>query len=155
MNSSAWHSHVGHLFSPLTLPRKSALWMGRVLSAIPILMMGFSATMKLIHAPQMASVWVNKFGWLESSMTAIALVELGCAILFMIPNTAVLGAILMASFFGGAFSTHLRIGDGAGGVVPILLAVLAWLGLYLRDERLRALVPLRGLWRETTRIAAP
>jgi hypothetical protein len=115
-------------------------------------MMGFSATMKLAHAPHMVATWVNRLGWPERMMTPVAIIELLCALLFVIPRTAVLGAILVASFFGAAFGAHLRIGDGGGGIVPIMLGVLAWLGLYLRDERLRVLVPLRGLRRQTARL---
>jgi uncharacterized membrane protein YphA (DoxX/SURF4 family) len=142
-------SHAGHVVMPLPAPKKWELWLGRILSALPVLMMGFSGAMKLSHAPQMVEGWVNKFGWPENLMTPIGLLELACAIVFVIPRTAVLGAILVASYLGAAFATHLRIGDGGSGVVPILLAVFAWLGLYLRDERLRVLVPLRNLRRET------
>jgi len=108
---------------------------------------------KLVHAPQMVASWVNKFGWPENLMTPVALIEIACAILFAIPRTAVLGAIFVASYFGAAFASHLRVGEGGAGVVPILLAVLAWLGLYLRDERLRVLLPLRTVWREPVRMA--
>ena len=156
MNSTAASRvDAGHVFTPFATPKKWQLWLGRVLSAVPVLMMGFAGTMKLTHAPQMVEGWVNKFGWPESLMTPVGLTEIACAIVFLIPRTAVLGAILVASFFGAAFATHLRIGEGGAGVVPILLAVLAWLGLYLRDERLRALVPLRGLGRETDAARSP
>ena len=144
--TSAAHVHPGH-FMPVGTPKKSALWGGRIISAIPVLMMGFSAIMKLTHAPQMVSVWASRFGWPESLMTAVGLVEIACVVVYAIPRTAVLGAILMSSFLCAAFATHLRIGD-PGGLVPLLLAVLAWLGLYLRDERLHVLLPIRGMWRE-------
>jgi hypothetical protein len=117
-------------------------------------MMGFSATMKLTHAPQMVSTWTTRLGWPESMMTPVALIEIACAIVFVIPRTAVLGAILVASFFGAAFASHLRIGDASGGIIPIVLAVLAWVGLYLRDERLRVLAPLRHSWRAPARLTA-
>lgn len=150
----ASHLHAGHVFAPVATPRKSARWGGRLLSAVPVLMMGLSATMKLAHAPQMVFTWVNRLGWSETTMTPVALIELACAILFVIPRTAVLGAISVASYFGAAFAAHLRIGEGSSGVVPIVLAVLAWLGLYLRDERLRVLLPLRVLWREPARLTS-
>jgi len=133
---------------PVGTPKKSALWGGRVVSAVPVLFMGFSAIMKLSHAPQMVSFWVSRFGWPERLMTPIALVEIACIVLYVIPRTAVLGAIVVSSFLAAAFASHLRIGDPAGGTVPLLLAVLAWLGLYLRDERLHVLLPTRAMWRE-------
>jgi DoxX-like family len=153
MTTSASHVHAGHVFTPVATPRKTASWGGRVLSALPVLMMAFSATMKLMHAPQMVSTWVSRLGWPESTMTPVAIIELSCAIIFVIPRTAVIGAILVASFFGGAFAAHLRIGDPGSGVVPIVLGVLAWVGLYLRDERLRGLVPLRRVPKDTVRLS--
>ena len=148
------HAAPGHFLSPLAAPKKWQLWLGRALSAVPVLMMTFAGIMKLLHSPQMAAGWVNQFGWPENLMAVVGLIELSCALLFAIPRTAVFGAILVAAFFGGAFVSHLRIGDGGGGVVPIVLAVLAWVGLYLRDERLRSLVPLRRPRRETPQLAA-
>jgi hypothetical protein len=152
MSTLAAPSH-SHILTPLAPPKKWEVWVGRVLSALPILVMGLAGTMKLMHAPPMVTNWENKFGWPEHLMTPIALTELACALLFAIPRTAVLGAILMASYLGGAFATHLRVGDGGSGVVPIVLGVFAWLGLYLRDERLRSLLPLRGLGRESAPLA--
>jgi hypothetical protein len=149
MSTFAAPSH-GHILTPFAAPKKWEMWIGRVLSALPVLMMSFSAMMKLTHAPPMMATWENKFGWPEHLMTPIALTELACALLFAVPRTAVLGAILVASYLGGAFATHLRVGDGASGVIPILLAVFAWLGLYLRDDRLRSLLPLRNLSRQAT-----
>jgi hypothetical protein len=153
MTTFASHPHA-HVLTPFASPKKWELWVGRILSALPILMMLFSATMKLTHAPQMVSTWVNRLGWPESAMTPVALTEITCALLFALPRTAVLGAILVASYLGGAFAAHVRIDDARSGIVPIVLIVFAWLGLYLRDERVRALLPLRNLWRESRATAA-
>jgi hypothetical protein len=150
--TSVSHIEGSDFLTPLAAPKKWQLWLGRVLSAVPVSMMTFAGVMKLTHAPQMVTSWVNQFGWPERLMTPIAVIELSCAVLFAIPRTAVLGGILVAAFFGGAFTSHLRAGDAGGGIVPIVLGVLAWIGLYLRDERLRSLLPLRGLRRETTRL---
>jgi hypothetical protein len=122
--------------------KKWILWTGRVLSALPAIMMGLSASMKLAHAPQFVEVWVSKLGWQEGSLTGIGLLELACVIVYLIPRTAVLGAILMGGYLGGAVATHLRIGDPGFGT-PLVLGILAWAGLFLREERLRALLPLR------------
>ncbi len=119
------------------------IWTSRVLSAVPVLMLVMSGFMKLSHSPEILKMWTETHGFPATTLTPVALLEIGFAILYAIPRTSVLGAILVAAYLGGAFSAHLRIDDVAGGITPIVLAVLAWAGLYLRDERIRALLPLR------------
>src|SRR2546423_2702808 len=123
-------------------PKKWILWTGRILSAIPILMMVMSATMKFMRPPQVVDSFVRQFGYPESDLLILGAVELTCALLFAIPRTAFLGAILVTGYLGGAIATHVRIGDPAF-VSPLALGIFAWAGLYLRDHRLRALIPLR------------
>jgi hypothetical protein len=120
---------------------RKMLWTGRVLSALPVLTMLFSASLKLSHAPQFLALWTGKFGYAETQIVPIALLEIVCAVVYAIPRTAVFGAILITGYLGGAVATHVRVGDHF--VIPVVLGVLAWLGVYLRDDRLRALVPLR------------
>jgi hypothetical protein len=122
-------------------PGKARLWAGRVVSALPVLMLLASATMKLTHAPQVVEQFVGKFGYPESSITPIAVVEILCAILYAIPQTSVLGAVLVTGYLGGATATHVRVGDSF--VAPVVLGVIVWAGLYLRDERIAALLPVR------------
>ncbi len=117
------------------------LWTGRVLSALPVLGLLMSASMKLIHPPQVVSMFVDKLGYQESMLRGLAVVEICCAILYAVPKTAVLGAILLTGYLGGAVATHVRVSDAF--VIPIVLGVAIWAGLFLRDERLRALLPLR------------
>ena len=117
------------------------LWTGRILSAIPVLMMAVSASMKFAHPPSVVE-GMNKFGYPESTLLALGVLELGSALIYLIPRTAVLGAILMTGFLGGAIATHVRIGD-AGWYTALILGIFVWAGLYLRDERIRALLPLR------------
>jgi hypothetical protein len=124
--------------------KKWVVWASYVLSALPALLMVFSASMKLTHSPQVVDQFVGKFGYPESSLTGIGLLEIACVVVYVIPRTAVLGAILMAGYLGGAVATHVRIGDPSF-VMPALLGVFAWAGVYLRDDRLRALLPLRAL----------
>jgi hypothetical protein len=128
------------------LPGESArpkwqLWLGRVLSAPPVLLMLMSAAMKFSHSPAVTDVFVGKLGYPEGSLTAIGLLEVFCAAVYAVPQTAVLGAVLLTGYLGGAIATHVRVGDPFAG--PALLGVLAWAGLYLRDERLRAFLPIR------------
>ncbi|HEY4016928.1 MAG TPA: DoxX family protein [Polyangiaceae bacterium] len=117
-------------------------WVGIVLSVVPSLLMLFSGVMKLTHNPGVVEAFAGKFGYRgESTLTVIGLLEVGCVVVYAIPRTMVLGAILMTGYLGGAVATHVRIGDPSF-VMPFLLGVFAWGGLYLRDARIRALLPL-------------
>ncbi|MBS2020247.1 MAG: DoxX family protein [Deltaproteobacteria bacterium] len=122
------------------LPRWQ-LWAGRVMTALPALMLSFSAFMKLSHAPGFVAMWTEKLGYPERVLSAVGIVELLCVALYVVPRTSVLGAVLVSAYLGGAVTSHVRMGDPF--FVPILLGVLAWGGLWLRDERVRALLPFR------------
>jgi hypothetical protein len=122
-------------------PSKAAIWTGRVLSALPVLLMVFSASLKLSRTPA-AVEGFSRFGYAEHLLVPLGIVELSCVVLYLIPQTAVLGAILMTGYLGGAVATHFRVRDPSF-ILPALLGVIAWLGLYLREPRLRALAPLR------------
>jgi len=117
------------------------LWTGRVLSALPVLMLAFSAVLKFAKPPAVMEGFTH-LGYPASLALALGILELGCAILYAIPRTTVLGAILMTAYLGGATATHVRIGEPF--YIPVLLGVLVWGGLFLRDVRLRALLPLRS-----------
>jgi hypothetical protein len=127
---------------PARPSKKSMVWAGRIVSALPILALGMSGFMKLSHAPQLAGLMSGHLGFAESALTGIGLLELFCIALYAIPATSVLGAVLVSAYLGGAVASHVRVGDAY--VVPILLAALAWLGLYLRDARIRKLLPFRA-----------
>ena len=122
-------------------PRKALLWTGRVISVLPALGLLLSAAMKLSHGPAAVAMFTNKLGYQESSLTAIGILELACTALYLIPQTAFLGALLLTGYLGGAIATHVRIGEPFG--IPLVMGVLVWLGLYLRESRLKALAPLR------------
>ena len=98
--------------------------------------------MKLTHNPQLVEQFTGKFGFQASLLTALAILEAACVALYVIPPTAVLGAILLTGYLGGAVVTHLRVGDAF--LPPLILGIFVWAGLYLREDRLRALVPLRS-----------
>jgi hypothetical protein len=129
---------VSHV--PLSLPMWR-LWTGRALSGLPVLMLLLSASMKLSHLPMVVETFVGKLGYPASMLPALAVLELFCTIVYVVPRTAVLGAVLLTGYLGGAVATHVRVGEAF--VIPLLLGVLLWAGLYLRDERIRALLPLR------------
>jgi DoxX-like protein len=120
---------------------KIMYWAGWVISAIPILMLTGSAVGKFIKPDEVVKGF-NDLGWPDSLALALGIAELASTIIYAIPKTAVLGAILVTGYMGGAIATHVRIGELF--VVQALLGVAVWLGLYLRDSRLRALIPLRS-----------
>jgi hypothetical protein len=123
---------------------KKMLWAGRIISALPVLALLFSGVLKLAK-PEPVVVEFGRLGYAESAALTIGILELGCTVIYLIPRTSVLGAILMTGYLGGAVATHVRIGDPFFNVFgPILFGAMAWGGLYLRDERLRALIPLRS-----------
>lgn len=120
---------------------KKTLWAGRIVSAIPVLMLLTSGTFKLVGGAQMAKDWAS-FGYPAGALVPIGVTEIVCALLFAFPRTSILGAVLVTGYLGGAVATHVRVSD-AMFVTPAILGAVAWLGLYLRDPRLRALLPLR------------
>lgn len=120
---------------------KKALWTGRIMSTLPVLMLLFSAVMKFVKPPGFAE-GMTKLGIPERLATGLGILELACVIIYVIPRTAVLGAILLTGYLGGAILTHLRVGDNFIG--PIVFGVFIWGGLFLRDPRVRALIPWRS-----------
>jgi uncharacterized membrane protein YphA (DoxX/SURF4 family) len=118
---------------------KKLLWIGYIMSVLPALMLVISACMKLLHPPQLDEGFTH-LGWPVSLAFGLGVIEIGCTIAYLIPRTAVLGAILLTGYLGGAIATHLRIGEP--GYAQFILGVLLWGGLYLRDPRIRALIPL-------------
>ncbi len=97
--------------------------------------------MKLSQRPEVVAMFTTKLGYPAGALFGLALLELACAAIYVVPRTSVLGAILLTGYLGGAVATHVRVGDVF--VVPLVLGILVWVGLYLRETRLRALAPLR------------
>src|ERR1039458_777221 len=120
---------------------KASLWAGRILSALAVLLFVFTAMFSLLK-PAAAMQGFVHYGYPESALLRIAIVEILCAIVYAIPRTAVLGAILLTGYLGGATATHVRVGEPP--ILAIIVGIVVCAGLYLRDERLRALVPLRS-----------
>ena len=113
---------------------------GRILAAIPIFILTMSAFMKFQRGPEVMT-GIQQQGISESLLTTIMLLEILSVVFFAIPQTAVIGAILITGYMGGAIMTHLRLGDGVA--IQVLLPIIAWLSLYLRDSRLAQLLPIR------------
>jgi len=124
--------------------RLSATNIGRGISAFPVLFLAFDTVVKFTGiAPVVDSM--NQLGWPLSATVGIAVLEAICLAAYLIPRTSVLGAILLTGYLGGAIATHVRVGNPLFSHVlfPVYVALLLWGGLYLREARLRALVPLR------------
>jgi hypothetical protein len=117
------------------------VWAGRVVSVLPVLGLVMSAAMKLAKV-EAAVEGFTKLGYPAHVLLPLGIVELTCTILYLIPRTAVLGAILLTGYLGGAIATHVRVEEGF--VPPVIMGVLVWLGLFLRDRRIRDLIPLRN-----------
>jgi hypothetical protein len=127
---------------PVTVS-KGTLWAGRVLSALPALFLLMDGVMKLMK-PDIVVKTTVQLGYPESVILGLGIVLLACTVLYLIPGTAVLGAILLTGYLGGAVATHVRALDGVFPVLfPVILGALLWGGLVLRDGQLRALLPIR------------
>jgi uncharacterized membrane protein YphA (DoxX/SURF4 family) len=121
------------------------LWAGRIISALPVLMMLMSGVTKLTKDDSVVKGFEH-LGYDMGLALGLAIVELACTVIYVIPRTAVFGAIMLTGYFGGAIATHGRVGDPflPNILIPIVLGVLVWGGLYLRDARLRTILPLRS-----------
>jgi len=122
---------------------KTTLWIGRVMSALPVLLVLFGSVVKLMKTASVVEGF-TRAGVPERLIIPVGIIELVCVIVYVIPQTAVLGAILMTGLLGGATITTLRIGDPTYPM-PVVLGMLAWGGLFLRDTRLRELIPIRKM----------
>jgi hypothetical protein len=114
---------------------------GRILSGLIVAFLLFMTGFGLLK-PEMSRQGMRDMGYPESVGMPITIAFLVSTLLYAIPRTSILGAILLTGYFGGAIATHVRLGQPTF-VVGLSIAVLAWLGIYLRDGRLRALLPLR------------
>jgi len=128
-----------------SVPSKAALWTGRSLSTLVVLFLFFDSVMKFLRPAPVVQGFAQ-FGISMSLCIPIGLLLLLCTLLYVIPLTSVLGAILLTGYLGGAVFANLRIAMPLFSflLAPVYVGVVLWLGLYLRDPRLRALVPIRS-----------
>ena len=124
---------------------KKQLWAGRILTALPVLFLLVDGAMKLF-SPAPVVEGMIKLGYPLSLTTTIGIILLISVVLYAIPRTSVLGAILLTGYLGGAVASNLRVANPFFGYIlaPVYVALFIWGGLYFRDERLRALIPLRS-----------
>jgi len=117
------------------------VWVGRVISVLASLVFLMSAFMKLKGGTEVMQGMAH-LGLPDSMIMPLAILEISCVVIYLIPATSVLGAILLAGYIGGAICTHWRAGDPF--YIQMALGLFVWLGLYLRENRLKALIPLRA-----------
>lgn len=124
---------------------KKRSWAGIIVSALPVLFLLMDAVMKLVK-PEPVVTGTVELGYDVSVIVPLGIVLLVSTILYLIPKTAVFGAVLLTAYLGGAVATHVRIGNPlfTHTLFPVYLGILLWLGLWLRDISLRALIPFRS-----------
>jgi hypothetical protein len=127
-----------------TNPRKWT-WTGRVLTALPVLFLTWDALIKVTHHPMVAES-MQRLGW-PSIEGGIGVVELACVLIYLVPRSSLLGAVLLTGYLGGAIATHVRVGDPlfSHSLFPVYVAAMVWGGLLLRDRRLRSLIVSYGV----------
>jgi DoxX-like family len=127
----------------VSVPKK-ILWTGRVIITLPVLFLFLDGFMKLVKPAPVVEATV-RLGYPESVIASLGIALIVCTVIYVIPCTSILGAILLAGYLGGAVATHVRVGDPWFPVLfPVIVGVLIWGGLFLRDDRLQALIPLRS-----------
>jgi DoxX-like family len=129
-----------------TAPSKSRLLTGRILSTLTVLFLIMDIVLKFIRPiPPQVMQSMTQLGFQPGLLTAIGILLTICTVLYVIPATSVLGAVLLTGYLGGAISVQVRVGNPLFGYIlfPVYVSVLMWAGLYLREPRLLALLPLR------------
>jgi DoxX-like family len=125
-----------------TGPKRWVVWAGWFLGAVALFVVLSSVRWKLTRDPWYAAEW-ERIGYSAGALRGIGLLQLTCVVLYLIPPTAVLGTVLFTGYLGGAIATYVRIGEPYPALVPLSTALLLWAGIYLREERLRSLLPFR------------
>jgi hypothetical protein len=130
--------------SPTTPISKGRLWAGRITTGLPAGFLLFDAALKLVKPPAVVQARIQ-LGYRAGVIVGLGVLLLTCTVLYLIPRTAVLGAILLTGYLGGAIATQVRIGNPLFTHIlfPVYVALLLWGGLFLRDVRLHALIPFR------------
>jgi hypothetical protein len=129
--------------TPTPRPGKAALIVGWILTLLVGLMLLMSAVTKFTPPTEETRKGLEGIGWREDQTFALGILELACVLFYLFPRTAVLGAVLITGYMGGAIATHVRVDENLIIAVHIVIGVVIWLGLFLREPRLRALIPFR------------
>ena len=118
-----------------------ALWLSYVLSGLPVLALVLSAVMKFMQPPAVVQGFAH-LGYGVSAAFTLGVLEVACTVVYLVPRTSILGAILLTGYLGGATASTFRVGDS--WIAGVLLGIMLWAALFLREPRLRVLIPIRG-----------
>jgi len=136
-------TQVNSLRNGTTLDSKTLIWVGRTVSALVVLFCAFDGIMKVIKEPHVIAASAE-FGFSASEIVLIGVLMLGCTILYAIPRTTILGAVLLIGYLGGAVVSNIRVGHPLFECIfPVIFGALAWGGVFVREPRLRELIPFR------------
>ena len=113
---------------------------GRIITALTVLFLLFDGAVKVLNLSAAVEP-TTRLGYPAGIVIGLGMIELACVVAYLLPRTSVLGAVLLTGYLGGATATHVRIGDPF--FFPVVIGIMVWAGLYLREERLRPLLPLR------------
>lgn len=119
-------------------------WCGWLLSLLGLFVLVTSTRWKLTRSPFYVAEWI-RIGYPDSSLFRVALLQVTCVVLYVIPQTSVLGTVLLTGYLGGAIASYVRMQEPYPVLVPLTTALLLWGGIYLREERLRSLLPFRRM----------
>jgi hypothetical protein len=136
---------IAQFDTPSSSLSKKSLWTGRVLSGLVSAFMVFDAVIHLLKPAPVVQAFAQLGIPLDLAVT-LGIIEIACVVLYMIPRASILGAILLTGYLGGAISIQLRVGNPlfSQALFPVYVGWMAWGGIYLRDERLRTLIPWRN-----------
>jgi len=124
-------------------PPRWTLWTGWLLSFLVVAQLLSSAWFRATHHANAVAEIVTSYGFPESAIARIVIAECALVVFYLVPQTSILAAIVMTGYLGGAVAAHLRVADTGRAAIPVVVGILAWGGLYLRDSRIRHLIPFR------------
>ena len=123
---------------------RTTMWTGRVLSALAVIFLAFDGSIKLMKLPVVIDA-TAQLGFPQDSILVMGLLLVACTLIYAIPRTSVVGAVLLTGYLGGAVAAQMRVGHPAFEVIfPIIVGSIVWIGLFMRDQRVRALIAARG-----------
>ena len=124
---------------------KAALWASYIIGALVVLFLLFDAVIKVLKL-SVAVEGTTTLGYPESVIVPLGILQLICLVIYLLPQTSVLGAVLLTGYLGGAIATHVRIGNPLFSHIlfPVYIGILIWVALYLRNPKVRALLPFQS-----------
>jgi uncharacterized membrane protein (UPF0182 family) len=136
-------TQVNSLPNVTTSNSKALIWVGRIVSTLVVLFCAFDGLMKVIKEPHVIAASAE-LGFSTNQLVLIGVIMLVCTVLYAIPRTAILGAVLLTGYLGGAVVSNIRVGHPVFECIfPVIIGTLAWGGIFVREPRVRELIPFR------------